>query len=81
MEIALRALGLDVLPVDADAQVDQAFRLSVSFAILVQAFLCAPVSPSWLPRQGHTPAKTGSASTGAGACRLKEPAPRGSHWP
>jgi hypothetical protein len=28
MEIALRALGLDVLPADADAQVDQAFRLS-----------------------------------------------------
>ena len=28
MELVLRALGLDVLPADADAQVDQAFRLS-----------------------------------------------------
>jgi len=28
MEIVLRALGLDVLPADVDAQVDQAFRLS-----------------------------------------------------
>ena len=28
MEIAIKAMGLDVLPVDADAQVDQAFRLS-----------------------------------------------------
>ncbi len=28
MEIVLRALGLDMLPADVDAQVDQAFRLS-----------------------------------------------------
>jgi hypothetical protein len=45
MEIALRALGLDVLPVDADAQVDQAFRLSG----LMSGQIAVSIRPDHLP--------------------------------
>jgi hypothetical protein len=45
MKIVLRVLGLDVLPADADAQVDQAFRVSG----LMSGQVAVSIRPDSLP--------------------------------